>query len=123
MRIYNIHTSKVLKTLRAPNSFVSEKYHSPAFTYPALPSSSSGGMEIDSVQPSQPSKGEAWVVCGSENGKVVIWELSSRRVAQVLEEGGHQAPVVALAVSPDGRTIASGSLEPERLVHIWRDSD
>lgn len=70
------------------------------------------------------AKREAWVVSGSENGKVVIWELGSRRVIQVLEGTGteaHQRPVVALAVHPDGRSIATGSLEPEKVIHIWRD--
>lgn len=70
------------------------------------------------------AKQEAWVVSGSENGKVVIWELGSRRVIQVLEGTGteaHQRPVVALAVHPDGRSIATGSLEPEKVIHIWRD--
>jgi hypothetical protein len=42
-------------------------------------------------------KNEAWVVAGSENGRVVIWEMGSRRVVQVLED--HTSPVVALAVS------------------------
>jgi len=55
-------------------------------------------MEIDGAEKPK-KKPEAWVVSGSENGKVVIWELSSRRVAQVLGEGGHKVSVVALAVS------------------------
>lgn len=105
LRIYNIHTSKVLKTLKAPTQFISEKYPCPALLFPALPSE---GVNTD-----------AWVVSGSENGKIVLWELSSRRVAQLLE--GHKTPVVALAVSPDGRTLATGSLEPESSIQIWHD--
>ena len=114
MRIYNIHTSKVLKTLRAPTQFISERYPCPAIVFPKL---TDEGGTVGATKKSL----DAWVVSGSENGKVVLWELSSRRVAQVLEEKGHKTPVVAIAVSPDGRTIASGSLEPERMVHLWRD--
>jgi COMPASS component SWD3 len=58
--------------------YVSEKYPCPGVVY------SGGGKE-------------AWVIAGSENGKVVIWEMGSRRVIQVLE--GHRNAVVALAVS------------------------
>ena len=100
LRIYNIHTSKVLKTLRAPTLFVSEKFPCPALLYPAIVVED--GMDIDTSSAGDQKtkkKGEAWVVSGSENGKVVIWELSTRRVAQVLDDGGHTTPVVAVAVS------------------------
>jgi len=96
VRLYDIHSSKVLKTLRAPTIFTSERYPSPALLYPALPEAE--GMEIDGTDRTK-KRPEAWVVSGSENGKVVIWDLSSRRVAQVLSEGGHRAAVAALAVS------------------------
>lgn len=82
---------------------------------------------------------DAWVVAGSENAKVVIWDLGSRRVLQVLEtEGTVHSPIIAIAVSsssspsspieltdqvhPDGRTVATGSLEPDRIINIWRDA-
>lgn len=139
LRIYNIHTSKVLKTLRAPTVFISEKFPCPALLYPAIVAD--GAMDIDTNgtgdEHKTTGKGEAWVVSGSENGKVVIWEVSSRRVAQVLEDGGHNTPVVAVAVgripcllgdeadcqvSPDGRRLATGSLEPEKIIHLWHDS-
>jgi COMPASS component SWD3 len=55
-------------------------------------------MEME-VQGEGKSK-EAWVVTGSENGKMMLWELRSRRVLQVLEvEGVQQRPIVAIAVS------------------------
>ena len=89
----------MLKTLRAPNQFISERFPCPALLYPALPNPP--GMDVDAPTGGAASgvKADAWVVSGSENGNVVIWELSSRRVAQVLAEGGHRKPVVALAVS------------------------
>lgn len=69
-------------------------------------------MHIDET-----TKAEAWLVSGSENGKIVIWDVGSRNVVGILE--GHERPVVALAVSPDGRRIASGTLEPEKTIRIW----
>lgn len=76
-------------------------------------------MEVDgeAKDASASSKPPAWVIAGSENGKVVIWDLQDRRVLQVLE--GHVSPVVAVAVTPDGRTIATGALEPDRTIKLW----
>jgi COMPASS component SWD3 len=70
-------------------------------------------MNVDEL----PNRADAWLVSGSENGKIVIWDVGSRNVVGILE--GHERPVVALAVSPDGRRIASGSLEPEKTIRIW----
>ncbi|TXT06719.1 uncharacterized protein COLE_06050 [Cutaneotrichosporon oleaginosum] len=67
--------------------------------------------------PGRPKGPAALVVAGSENGAVIVWDLQDRRVVSVLE--GHTAPVVALAVSPNG-TIASGTLEPECSIRLWR---
>jgi WD40 repeat protein len=38
-----------------------------------------------------------------------LWDLTSRRVRGVLE--GHERGVIALAVAPDGRTVASGGFD------------
>jgi COMPASS component SWD3 len=114
LRIYNIHTSNVLKTFRHA-SYVSERFPCPAIVYERSrqpESESTEAMNIDETP-----KAEAWLVSGSENGKVVIWDVGSRNVVGILE--GHERPVVALAVSPDGRRIASGSLEPEKTIRIW----
>ena len=42
-----------------------------------------------------------------EDGRIALWRASDERPERVLE--GHKAPVVALAVSPDGAAIASAS--------------
>lgn len=70
------------------------------------------GLDQSDERSRRRKRKEAWVIAGSENGKLVIWELESRRVIQVLGEGdqsvpngtkagtsGHRKPVVALAVS------------------------
>lgn len=135
--MYNIYTSKVVKTLKAPQ-FVSEKYPCPAIVFaPPETAARTGGsdeslMDVDGGDAPATIDGaarrrdsgrskEAWVICGSETGKVVVWELNSRQVVQVLEHlSGHSSPVVAIAVSPDGQTVATGSLEPEKTVCLWR---
>ncbi|WVR04444.1 hypothetical protein IAU60_001447 [Kwoniella sp. DSM 27419] len=145
LRIYNIHTSKVLKTLRAPNIYTSEKYPCPAVVFaaptvdPPIPNGQQAtngdenAMEVDvsgaefTVQSGTNPPGgkldrpDAWIVSGSENGKLVIWDLQSKRVVQVLEgDLGHTSPVVAVAVQPGSRLIASATLEPEKSVKMWR---
>ena len=49
----------------------------------------------------------AALATGGEDGRIAIWQPGAQRPATVLE--GHKAPVVALAVSPDGATLASAS--------------
>jgi len=114
LRIYNIHTSNVLKTFRHA-SYVSERFPCPAIVYERPRKSES--ESADTMNIDETLKAEAWLVSGSENGKIVIWDVGSRNVVGILE--GHERPVVALAVSPDGRRIASGSLEPEKTIRIW----
>ncbi|GMK56441.1 hypothetical protein CspeluHIS016_0302810 [Cutaneotrichosporon spelunceum] len=125
IRVYSLHTGKVLKTLRDP-AYVCERYPSPVIVFGAE-RKDKDAMDVDSAVPSAapsaaPSPGRpkgpvTLVVAGSENGSVVVWDLQERRVVAVLN--GHTSAVVALAVSPDG-TIASGSLEPERSIRLWR---
>lgn len=45
---------------------------------------------------------DAWIISGSENGKLIIWDIQSKRVLQILEgDISHSCSVVALAVSQD----------------------
>ncbi|WVQ84024.1 hypothetical protein IAT38_006169 [Cryptococcus sp. DSM 104549] len=144
LRIYNIHTSKVLKTIRAPGVYVSERWPCPAVIFEApegerfgvgkvedLPEDRGDKMDVDGEPPTAAPtpasavttklRRDAWVISGSENGKLVIWDIQSKKVLQVLEgEGAHSAPVVALAVHPDGKTIASGAIEPDKSIKLWR---
>jgi WD40 repeat protein len=59
------------------------------------------------------SAGGSWL--GSEFGEVKIWELSTERV--VLDLRGHTMLVIDLASSPDGRRLATGSLD--RTIKLW----
>src|SRR6516162_8266023 len=55
------------------------------------------------------------MVSAGEDKRIALWVAGADRPAQVLE--GHEAPVVALAVSPDATTLASASWD--HTVRLW----
>jgi WD40 repeat protein len=56
-----------------------------------------------------------FIVSGSDDRTVKVWELESGRLLRSLE--GHTGGVRAVAVSPDGRFIVSGS--EDRTIRAW----
>lgn len=56
------------------------------------------------------------LLTGSDDGRVLVWNLDSGEVVQRLD--GHQAPVLAVAFSPDGRLALSGSADNTAV--LWK---
>ena len=52
---------------------------------------------------------------GGEDGKIAIWRNNNPVPERILE--GHTAPIVSLAVSPDGNMLASASWD--RSIRLW----
>lgn len=57
------------------------------------------------------------IASGSQDKTVKVWDVFSAQVVRTLS--GHTAPVLAVAWSPNGRMIASGSGGLDRTVKIW----
>jgi cytochrome c len=55
------------------------------------------------------------VATAGEDGRIALWRAGEPQPAAVLE--GHTAPVVALVVSPDGKTLASASWD--HSARLW----
>lgn len=61
----------------------------------------------------------AFVACGDEEGKTVIWDVSSKEVLQVLP-GQESGPVMGVDVSP--LTSAIATCGNDGTVKVWRRS-
>ncbi|KAJ4456856.1 putative Protein will die slowly [Paratrimastix pyriformis] len=62
---------------------------------------------------------DKFVVSGSEDGMVHVWNLQTRECVQRLR--GHSAPVIAVSVHPTQPCIASASLDG--TVRVWQHPD
>ncbi|KAK4532553.1 hypothetical protein CCYA_CCYA12G3410 [Cyanidiococcus yangmingshanensis] len=58
-----------------------------------------------------------YVVSGSEDGHVYLWNLHTRKMVQRLE--AHTDVVLAVDAHPNDHLIASGALERDRSVKLW----
>src|SRR5262249_10092481 len=73
-----------------------------------------GGVKVRCVKFTPDGRG---IVTGQDNGVATMWEGATGR--RLFEMRGHTAVISAVAVSPDGRSIATGSWDNDRTVRVW----
>ena len=57
----------------------------------------------------------AFAVCGSEDGRAVLWDVSSKEVLQELR--GHEGVVLGVDVSPDDTIVTCGL---DKTIKLWK---
>ncbi|KAF8664544.1 hypothetical protein HU200_054726 [Digitaria exilis] len=62
-----------------------------------------------------------YIVSGSEDNCVYIWDLQGRNILQKLE--GHTDTVISVSCHPSENKIASGGLDNDRTVRLWVQDD
>jgi WD40 repeat protein len=55
-------------------------------------------------------------VSGGHDGLIIVWDIRKQRALATLV--GHEEGVLQVAVSPDGKTLASSSLRTVKLWHL-----
>jgi len=59
-----------------------------------------------------------YIVSGSADNRVCIWDINSKNLLQRLQ--GHTDVVVAVAAHPSLDLIASGALDTDKTVRLWK---
>jgi COMPASS component SWD3 len=112
IRLWDYVNGRCLKTYQGHQN---QKYSINATfgTYGVLPDSSNGTRKD---QTDEQSRKWAFVICGSEDGTVVLWDVNSKEVLQTLQ--GHDGVVLGVDVGLEDQTIATCGIDG--TIKVWK---
>lgn len=64
--------------------------------------------------------GGKWIVSGSADKTVCIWDINSKQLIQKLS--GHTDVVVAVEAHPTNQIIVSGALDHDKSIRLWKQT-
>lgn len=115
MRLWNYVEGRCIKTYQGHKN---ERYSINACfgTYGvAVPKKDSVGKGEGSRE-EEDARRWAFAMCGDEDGRLVLWDVSSKEVLQVVK--GHEGVVLGVDVSPDSEKLVSCGLDG--TLKVWR---
>jgi WD40 repeat protein len=59
------------------------------------------------------------LLAGTNRGTIILWEMETRKVRAVLKAGGDNSQIATMALSPDGKMLASVTKLPECRLQLW----
>ncbi|KAF2981286.1 hypothetical protein EK904_005896 [Melospiza melodia maxima] len=108
VRIWDVKTGKCLKTLPAHSDPVSA----------CLKTYTGHKNEKYCIFANFSVTGGKWIVSGSEDNLVYIWNLQTKEIVQKLQ--GHTDVVISTACHPTENIIASAALENDKTIKLWK---
>ncbi|WFD29194.1 Kinesin- motor protein [Malassezia sp. CBS 17886] len=122
VRLWDIANSRVLKTYAGHTN---AKYAIvAAFVWNTSLREDARMLQHDANPTAEHARADAlphvFVACGSEDRKVYVWDLQTKRIVQTLD--GHRDAVTAIAVHPSLPLLASGALEQDGHIRATDDA-
>ena len=101
LRLWNYERSKCLKEYKGHVA----KQYSAAATF------------FCSNKDKTSSSSRNYVVSGSEDGSLCMWDLNSKTLVQ--NKQAHSAPVLGVDCHPNKNIIATGAMSPDNTIKLW----
>ncbi|SNX87705.1 related to wd-repeat protein 5 [Melanopsichium pennsylvanicum] len=122
VRLWDVYNSKIVKTyvghLNSKIPMTARLVTKPATrTSLNLPISKSSRSTVENGGSGGEKDKWGAVMIGSEDGKVVMWDVQTRQILKTWQ--AHSGAIIATATHPNFNIVVTATIEPENSVKIW----